>query len=145
PRLSPAERGRKVLEQARANEAEVRDILTPNQQARLRQIGLQAEGPGAFRDPEVAAVLRLNAEQRQRIRDLEDEALFDRLKAMRPGTPPPGLKDGSTNERILAVLTDEQARRWREMTGGPVKGPLIFFPPPPPTDPKKPSRDGGGK
>ena len=82
-RLSPAERGRRVLEQARAEEAEVNAILTAPQQARLRQIGLQADGPGAFRDPEVVAALELTLEQREGIRAIEDEAFFTMLRMRR--------------------------------------------------------------
>ena len=31
-------------------------------------------------------------------------------------------------ERILAVLTPEQSRRWSEMAGEPIRGPLSTFP-----------------
>ena len=54
-----AERVRLALEQARVNEAEVDAILTQSQRLRLRQIALQAEGSGAFREPEVVDALRL--------------------------------------------------------------------------------------
>ena len=143
-RLSPAERGRRVVEQARADEADVNAILTGVQQTRLRQIGLQADGPGAFRDPEVAADLRLTAEQRERIRAIEDDAFFSwmRMAAFppRPGGGPDAAKDRPANERILEALTPEQVARWKEMTGEPFKGSLMpspppFGPPPPPSPP----------
>ena len=59
------ERVRLGLEQARANQAEIETILTSTQQLRLRQIALQSEGAGAFREPEVVDALRLTSRQRE--------------------------------------------------------------------------------
>jgi hypothetical protein len=123
-RLSPAERGRRAVARARAYEAEVNGLLTAAQRDRLRQIGLQAEGPGAFSEPEVVAELKLTAEQRDRIRTIEDGALFGWMRGES------GVKDRTANERVFAVLTEEQVRRWRAMTGGALKGPITPFPPP---------------
>jgi serine/threonine protein kinase len=142
--VPPAERGRRAVARARVNETDLNAILTPAQQVRLRQIGLQSEGLGAFRDPEVAAALGLTPDQRERVRVIEDDAAFGWMRAMAQGTPPgepgppPGTKGPSTTERILALLTDGQARKWRELTGEPVKGPLVPFgaPLPPPSPPK---------
>jgi hypothetical protein len=128
-RVPPAERGRRAVERARAYEAEVNRLLTPAQQARLWQIGLQAEGPGAFREPEVVAELKLTAEQRDQVRTIEEEALFGWMRGPRPGAP--GAQEKSVNERLVAVLTEEQARRWRSLTGEPSKKAISPFPPPP--------------
>jgi hypothetical protein len=131
-RVSPAERGRRAVERARAYEAEVNRLLTPAQQVRLRQIGLQAEGPGAFREPEVVAELKLTAEQREQVRTIEEEALFGWMRGARPAAPgEPGTRDRTANERIRAVLTDEQVRRWRALTGEALKSRITPFPPPP--------------
>ena len=44
----------------------------------------------------------------------------------------------AATERILALLTDEQKRQWRQLTGKPFAGTLPFMPPfgppPPPED-----------
>ena len=129
PPAPPAERVRIGLEQARANEAEVDAILTPSQRVRLRQIALQSEGPAAFREPEVVEALGLTPAQRERIRAIEDEALFGQIREMQSGRP---LEDAGkpAMERILAVLTAEQARRWNELAGEPIRGPLSAFPMP---------------
>jgi serine/threonine protein kinase len=124
-RLSHAERGRRAVARARAYEAEVNVLLTPAQQARLRQIGLQAEGPGAFSEPEVVSELELTAEQRDQIRTIEDETLFGWMRGES------GAKDRTVSERVLAVLTEEQTRRWEAMTGEVLKSPITPFPPPP--------------
>jgi serine/threonine protein kinase len=132
-RLSPAERGRRAIERARAYEAEVKALLTPAQRVRLRQIGLQAEGPGAFGEPEVVAELKLTPEQRDRIRTIEEEAFFSRMRGTRPGDSGKafGAPGKSANDRILAVLTEGQVRRWRALTGERLKEPIAAFPPPP--------------
>ncbi len=84
----PAERVRLALEQARANEAEVDAILTPSQRLRLRQLALQSEGPGAFREPEVVEALRLAPEQRERIRAIEEEVRYGQIREMQSGRAP---------------------------------------------------------
>jgi serine/threonine protein kinase len=124
---APSERVRIGLEQARANEAEVDAILTPPQRVRLRQIALQSEGPAAFREPEVVEALGLTLGQRERIHAIEDEALFGQIREMQSGKPPEGAGKPAMG-RILVVLTAEQARRWNELAGDPIRGPLSAFP-----------------
>jgi serine/threonine protein kinase len=131
-RVPPAERARRSLEQARANEAAVKAILNPEQLKRLYQIELQSDVPGAFREPEVASLLKLTNEQRERIRLIEEEALVGLLKTFWPelaladADKAAAPKNKQPNERILELLTDEQARHWREITGAPFKGPIQF-------------------
>ena len=129
-RLSPTERGRRAVARSRAYEAEVNRLLTTAQQARLRQIGLQAEGPSAFREPEVVAALSLTVEQRDEIRMIEDEAVFGWMRGPRPN-PTPGTPEKSANERLVAVLSEDQVRRWKALSGEPVKFPIAPFGSPP--------------
>jgi serine/threonine protein kinase len=137
-RLSHAERGRRAIVRARAYEVEVNALLTPAQRARLHQIGLQAEGPAAFSEPEVVSELQLTADQRDQIRTIEDETLFGWMRGPRRATTggdggeASGGKDRSATERILAVLTEEQVQRWRAMTGEPLRAAVTPFPLPPP-------------
>jgi hypothetical protein len=125
-RVSPAERGRRAIERARLYEAEVRVLFNPAQQIRLRQIALQAEGPGAFAEPEVVAELQLTAEQREQIRTIEEEAIFGWMRGPQPAKPPGG-QDKPANERLLAILTQEQVRCWKALTGETVKFPIAPF------------------
>jgi serine/threonine protein kinase len=136
-RLTPQERGKRFLDLARANQAAVTDILRPAQLNRLKQIALQARRTGAFRDPDVAAKLKLTARQKERIRAIEAETFF----TLPERRGPPGLvnlwkafeeKQRAAGQRIQEVLTEEQRKRWREMTGEPLKGLLPFFLPRPP-------------
>ncbi len=125
----PARRVRMALAQARANEAEVDAILTPPQRRRLRQLALQSEGAGAFREPEVVEALGLTSEQRERIRAIEEETVFGQMREVQSGWVPDAAARPAV-DRILAVLTPEQARRWNELTGEPIHGPLSAFPMP---------------
>jgi serine/threonine protein kinase len=147
-RLSPSERRQRSVDQARANDAEVRRILSPGQLKRLRQIALQQQGSGAFREPDVAAALRLTAEQRERIREIDEKAFFAWMRDRhRPGGPsggaprehgkPQAQRDRAVLERILAVLTEEQALQWKEMTGEPFKGSRLPGPPGPKRPPPR--------
>jgi serine/threonine protein kinase len=125
-RRPPAERGRRAVERARAYEAEVNELLTPVQRLRLRQVALQAEGPGAFGEPEVVSELKLTPEQREQLRAIEEESLFSWMRGSRPGKPS-GAPENTTNDRLLAVLTDDQVRRWKAMAGEPTRYPIAPF------------------
>jgi serine/threonine protein kinase len=155
-RLTAEERRRRFLELARANESAVEQVLTAAQLHRLRQIALQAQGPMAFREPEVIAALKLTTAQRERIRAIEADVFFLRPdrplspgpgpggRDKGPGSPPPrppGTSGGpprrppeQKNEMALEqirreVLTAEQTKKWTEMTGEPFKGPIHLRPP----------------
>ena len=39
----------------------------------------------------------------------------------------PGGQDKPGNERLVAVLTENQVRRWKAMTGAPAKVPIAPF------------------
>jgi eukaryotic-like serine/threonine-protein kinase len=129
--LSAAQRGRRAIERARAYEIEVKALLTPAQQARLRQIGLQAEGASAFGEPGVIAGLRLTSNQREQIRTIESESLFDWMRGPSPSGEAGKTREKSASERILAILTVEQRERWRTLTGATMQTVLTPFPPPP--------------
>jgi len=147
--VPPAERVRLALEQVRANQTEIDAILSTSQRLRLRQLALQSEGLGAFREPEVVEGLGLSPRQREQIRAIEEEVRIGQVREMRAG----GLLADAANkphepegpramERALAVLTAEQSRRWREMVGEPIHGQLSAFPMPfrPQRDPKRAPR-----
>jgi serine/threonine protein kinase len=130
-RLSPGERVRRAVERARRYQTEVNRLFTDFQRLRLRQIGLQAEGPAAFGDAEVVAELKLTREQREQIRMIEEEAVLGWMKKQTEKNGNTSVSEGkSVNERVLAVLTEDQLRTWREMTGEPMKAPLapLFSP-----------------
>ncbi len=137
-RLAPEVRQQRFAELARRNEQAVAEILRPEKLLRFRQIALQCQGPMAFRDPEVIAALKLTAEQRHLIRAVEADMFLARPDGARRGPPQggpptPGPRKGrdemlkTAMAEIQKVLTDEQARKWKEMTGEPFDGTKPFF------------------
>ena len=120
-RRPPVERVRIALEQARANEAEVDAILTPSQRVRLRQIALQSEGPAAFREPEVVEALGLTPGQRERIRAIEEEALFGQIRELPIGEGPRGGRqagDGAHRGRAHRGAGRGAGSRWPASRSG---------------------------
>ena len=141
---SATERARRTLAQARANDARLSELLTPAQHGRLRQIGLQSEGAAAFRDQEVAVAIGLSPLQRERIRTIEDDASFGWLRGRNRPSGAGSQVDSpsqtrSTNQRLLDVLTEDQIKKWRELTGNGLKQPLLPFGVPPTTPSVNPS------
>ena len=126
----------------RVAEAEKRDqsinaLLTLEQRERFQQLGIQWQGPFAFKEPEVVERMRLTVEQRSQIREIERD-MFDRNfngrsgpgRGPGPGGPGPGGGGRRNFDRfnvghmeavakILAILNDSQRKAWRELTGEP--------------------------
>jgi serine/threonine protein kinase len=128
-------------EAAAAKEKGARDILTPDQLARLRQIDLQLKEVSAFRDPEVVAVLKLTDAQKERIRTIDgDRFAWTPHRHDEPGKPPrkPDQDRRSSAQKakevLEKVLKPEQVAHWKEMTGEPFKG-QVFRPGPRPGPP----------
>ncbi len=147
-KLNPEEHRQRSLEVARKNELELSGILNPDQLQRLSQIALQCQGPRAIREPDVMSVLKLTAEQKKQLRDIENETLFHGGDDFHKGPPP--MDDFSKRiknamSEMLEVLTPEQLQQWRKLAGKPYLGP-IFFPaghpgPPPGFRPGGPNGD----
>ena len=83
-------------------------------------------------DPEVAAAIGLTSEQRERIRVIEDDAAFGWMRSTVRGSSKaaaaePTSKSRSIDERLLEVLDQNQAQRWRELVGKPLEGTLLPF------------------
>ncbi len=147
-----------LLQEMRAHETAIAAILSTAQLARLRQIALQERGLHAFQEPEVVDALKLTRAQRRQLREIigappppGGPRSGPKSRPDGPGDkPPPGPSKGPPEEgpkprtqQALAVLTPEQQKRWRELTGDPFAGigeELRAFPRPdgPPREPPPP-------
>jgi hypothetical protein len=133
---------RERLDRARDQEANVEKILEPWQFKRFKQITLQLRGPLAFSDLDMAEALKLTAEQKKAVREMQDKVVLGGRRFGGPRGGPPGKRGGrggppdgppgkrgehpeqsrewqDARDRILDLLTPEQLRLWKEMTGKP--------------------------
>ncbi len=121
-----AELHRHFVERSQLNEADLKAMLSQDQLRRLHQLDLQADVAAALREPEVLAKINLTEDQRDRIKTIEQQEMAHwRGAHQRDALPNSAAKNlgkkspSSKNERILEVLTMEQAVAWRELTGTP--------------------------
>lgn len=104
----------------------VRQILTQEQQRRLGQIVIQAEGPSAFLMPQVAGALNLSEGQRSEIQQVVNGL---RRNALQANLSPQERRAKLQAERkealdkILALLTEAQQSVWKQLQGEPFRPP----------------------
>jgi hypothetical protein len=113
------------------NTKKIKGFLKDEQYTRLTQIDLQQRGvAGALADKELAKKLSVSDEQTTKIRtlmtdmqaearEIQQSAGDDRQAAMQKVT---SLR-AETNKKVLALLSDDQKKTWKEMTGEPFTGP----------------------
>ena len=138
-----SEAARKALEQgeaarkeefeklARQNEKFLADTLAAQQTKRLDQITMQFTALHQLTKPEMAKELNLSDEQVKKFNHMQTEARKALVEVLQ--APPGGGKNErfarlreETRTRILAVLTDEQKAKVREMAGPPFDGEIVF-------------------
>lgn len=131
--LSKAEQDSGFKEMAKANQQFLKDTLSAEQCKRLNQIAMQLAGLLWVARSDVAAELNLTAEQKQKIRQLHDEARKEAQEVFRSNNG--AVEEEKFREmrqanrkRLMSVLTDEQKARWKEMAGTPFRGQLHFGP-----------------
>lgn len=97
--------------------------LDDSQRTRMQELYLQVNGPLALQSDELSAALKLTDEQQQKLEEARNESRDAFMNA--------GLRDmseedaakkveellGARDERLLAVLTDEQRTEFQRMKG----------------------------
>ncbi len=137
PDLDQAERQTKMaaLSKAMLSEATKALSLTETQTKRLHQISLQFRRAQAFTDPEVAKDLKITDDQKKQIQELVTESgakaqeirqanQDDRAEAMKQVQ----ALQKETGTKVMALMTDDQKKAWKEMTGTPYE--VVFAPRP---------------
>jgi tetratricopeptide (TPR) repeat protein len=108
----------------------MKDVLTPEQAKRLTEIELQARGLWAFGEPEVMKALKLTPEQSEALEVAGDRVAHQAQDLMGPGVTEPQKWEAEAARRVgppmrdglaavMAKLTDEQKKAWRELAGEP--------------------------
>jgi Spy/CpxP family protein refolding chaperone len=130
--LSQEERDKRFAEWQASDEKKLGEILNADQLKRYKQLRYQRQGLSAVLQKPVSDQLKITAEQRTKIQAIVDtqreamrsafqnaggdrEAMRTKFEEMRK----------QTDEKIAAVLTDEQKKQWREMVGAPFTFPAI--------------------
>jgi hypothetical protein len=114
---------------SKQNEQFLVDTLTPKQSKRLNQIMMQFAALTQLTRPETARALNLSDEQVQKLKDLQTEArkgLVDVLETKEGRNEKFAKLREETRTKILALLTDEQKAKVREMAGPPFEGEIVF-------------------
>ena len=135
--LDPAERAPKMaaLMKTMTTEAIKALSLTETQVKRYTQIALQARRAQAFADPEVAAKLKITDDQKKQIQELVQDSgaksreIFqanqdDRAEAMKQIQ----ALQKETGTKVMALMTGDQKKAWKEMTGEPFE--MVMVPRP---------------
>jgi hypothetical protein len=108
------------------NDKVLKDVLNADQQKRLKQLELQQRGADAFTDPEVEKALSMTAEQKEKIKTLNEDSRKEMREIFQNAAG--NFQEAMTKiqtlrketlEKTTATLTDAQKTKWKEMTGAP--------------------------
>jgi hypothetical protein len=129
--LSEAERKEAFEKFARQNDKFLTDTLSEKQGKRLHQIMMQFTALTQLTKPEMVRELKLSDEQVKTFKDMQIEArkaLSELIEAKERAGKSEKLAKlrEETRTKILAVLTDEQKAKVREMAGPPFEGEIVF-------------------
>jgi len=126
--LSAEERQKMMADRRAAEDKQLGEILNADQMKRYHQLQLQQTGMMAVTQKDVADQLNLTADQKTKIQEIvsaqqaemrsmfqggggggDRSAMREKMMAMRK----------QTDDKIAAVLTDDQKSKWKELTGAP--------------------------
>jgi hypothetical protein len=120
------QRRKEAEEMASKAKAELKNILLDDQLVRLQQIYIQAAGSQALVDADVAAKLGLSEDQKSKIATARQEAQAGMRDQMRELFQSDNREAAqakiaelrkSADEKVLALLTDEQKQQFESMKG----------------------------
>lgn len=120
-----------MSKQREQTEDQIQAVLTDDQRARLKQISLQLRGANALLDEKVAEEVGLGAGQKEELQAAQEEnmtAMREAMEAARGegGGGFEGMREKmaelrtKADAKLLAVLTDDQAKKFEEMKGDKV-------------------------
>ncbi len=109
---------------------DLKEVLNEDQLKRFEQINLQAQGFGAFVNPEIQEKLKITDEQKGKLKEAQDElmAAMSEAREQYQGDEQGGRAartkaQDAAKEKAMNLLTSEQKTTWTELTGKPFKMP----------------------
>ncbi|HEV2473698.1 MAG TPA: hypothetical protein VGS41_13570 [Chthonomonadales bacterium] len=134
--MTPEDRQKFFQKMQAIQEKAVADVLDPTQMVRYHQLTLQQAGAQALTRPDVQDQLKMTDEQKKSVQDIQQKSMEEVRAAMQGVdfqnmTPDDRQKLGAkmramrseTNNKMLAVLTDDQKAQWKTMLGTPFNFP----------------------
>ena len=128
---TPEERAKKLAEFTQLQYTKLGTVLKPEQIKRLREVVLQIDGlVGSIMQPAVGEKLKITDEQRQKVGPIlqgYQQARREIFQSIQNGGSREEAQKKtaeltkSTDEKIIALLTDDQKKTWKEMSGEPLK------------------------
>jgi len=106
------------------------EVLSADQMKRFQQIELQQRGSAALADPKIQDALKLTDEQRNNLKTIQEDIRREQKEMFaggRTGGDFKGIAEKMENfrkesqQKVLGVLTADQKKSWRQMTGEPFK------------------------
>ena len=136
--MTPEDRAKLTADMQEVQTKAVKEVLDETQMKRFHQLELQQAGPRAFTMPEVKKALDITDEQTTKMAAIQTE----QMQAMRAAMQGIDFQNmtaedraamqkknaemqKATLEKTMAVLTPEQTKKWKEMTGEPFKFPAM--------------------
>ena len=128
--MSEAARKEAFEKLAQANDKFLTDTLNAKQSKRLDQITMQFTALTQLTKPEIVRELKLTDEQVKKFKEMQTgarKALAEVLRSKDAGKSQKLAKlHQETRTKALAVLTDDQKTKVREMVGPPFEGEIVI-------------------
>lgn len=111
------------------------EVLLPEQMERLDQIALQLRGVGALNDDDIAGKLKITAEQKEKLQQVQEEQrskMGEKMRELFSSGDRENMREAfgklreEMEEAVLAVLTSEQRSQFDEMKGDEFEMPEGF-------------------
>jgi Spy/CpxP family protein refolding chaperone len=122
---TPEERQSKMREAQAELHKSLDGVLKTEQVKRFKQIELQVGGLMAFNQPRIQEALKLTDDQKSKVKEIAEEARgampsredaqADQAAAQKKRAE---ITKGAT-EKVTALLTEDQKKEWKELTGEP--------------------------
>jgi Spy/CpxP family protein refolding chaperone len=123
--LSQEDRAKLMKEISDESSKAYSEVLSADQMKRYKQIQLQQRGAGAFSDPEVQQTLKLTDDQKSKLKTINEDSrkeMQEAFQSAQGGDRQAAQKKiqtlrKDTMDKASAVLTDDQKKAWKDMTG----------------------------